>query len=504
MNVSHLGYKKVDDSFIATAMELLSFPESKKQPAGLYNYRRNSSASMVFTSAIRQLRMFEILLVFNQPTKVSVDYGDGTIVKLEGLSITTPAHDYAEPNIISVKLDFEIPANLTSFSVTNWGVSFGQSFPMKFSWFPNLKTLTFNNTYFNKFDDSVLFSAINRLTLVGGPGSTSPSELSPPLELTRNMKLDYLNLGNYNLDNPDMNGLSELFEQQPALNNLQLFYTRIGPSSISQSMSRLEKLATLNITETTANSPNCFQALPFVISQLKALSSLTLRSFAVVDISGLFSEQSLVKATLNSLTISGCTALPSNLGDGFFQMEKLKTIVFDSLTYSETVAGITRNYVDNFIDFIYGQVSGHAPMTGTSASLLRSMTVSISRSSQPLGEYRSPSGYIAGASNGSPASSLEKIWVMVNQYAHNWLYTINYISVSISKVVGNVAVTVVCATKHNLRAGASIRISGADQAGYNGTFSVASIVDDYTLKFNLASGVEPGTATGTILLSSNL
>ncbi len=494
----------MDSSFIPSNMELLGFPLAKTAKLGLFNLKSNSSSSMVFSSAIKTSVFPQIVLTFNQATKVTLNYGDGTILQFEGTTITTGSHNYTDSNYIRVIVEIEITANLIAFSVTNWGTLFGNEFPMRFAYYPNLKTLTFNNTWFNRFDDGIYFSAIVSLTLVGGSSSTSPSDTFPPIGLTDNMQLNYLNLGNYDFSNGDTNKLDVLFFQQKNLTSLDLWYTRISASSLPQSMAGLTRLSSLRIVETSGNSPNVFPKIPFVITQLPALNSMILQSFAVSDVTALFDPQSIVKDTLTSLTLTGCTALPSNLGDYFYQLSKIKTIIFDSLTYTETVSGITRNFVDNFIDFIYSQVIGHAPITGTSASLLRSMTVSVSKSSQPTGEYKSPAGYVAGTANGSPASSLEKIWVMVNQYAHNWLYTINYISVTLSKVVGNVAVTVVCASKHNLRADASIKISGADQSGYNGSFTVASVVDDYTIKFNLSAGIEPGTATGTILLSSNL
>lgn len=39
---------------------------------------------------------------------------------------------------------------------------------------------------------------------------------------------------------------------------------------------------------------------------------------------------------------------------------------------------------------------------------------------RPSGEYQAPSGFVKGVSNGNPATPMEKVYVLQNNYAHSW------------------------------------------------------------------------------------
>ena len=71
---------------------------------------------------------------------------------------------------------------------------------------------------------------------------------------------------------------------------------------------------------------------------------------------------------------------------------------------------------------------------------------------------------------------------------------------SISASATGVSATVTCKTDdidHGLQIGASVTITGVTTAGYNGTFAVASIIDDYTFTYN--SGANSIGATTPVL-----
>lgn len=77
-------------------------------------------------------------------------------------------------------------------------------------------------------------------------------------------------------------------------------------------------------------------------------------------------------------------------------------------------------YIDNMYNFITSEAS-----IASGNTKFRQMTMSIVNTeiiTTPSGTYQQPAGFVLGVSNGTPASPLEKIWVMVNQYQHTWSY----------------------------------------------------------------------------------
>ena len=89
---------------------------------------------------------------------------------------------------------------------------------------------------------------------------------------------------------------------------------------------------------------------------------------------------------------------------------------------------LTSARIDAFVSSFYSLVIANAPITGVYANLLRNMNMAIGEittgdgTAIPSGIYQQPAGYVSGSNNGTPASSLEMIWVMVHQYAHSWTY----------------------------------------------------------------------------------
>lgn len=82
------------------------------------------------------------------------------------------------------------------------------------------------------------------------------------------------------------------------------------------------------------------------------------------------------------------------------------------------------SFVNNFYDFVVTNAS-----MSVGATPFRNMTIDAygtnisdqDNSTRPSGTYQQPSGYVQGSSNGTPASPMEKIWVLTNQYGHTWI-----------------------------------------------------------------------------------
>lgn len=164
-----------------------------------------------------------------------------------------------------------------------------------------------------------------------------------------------------------------------------------------------------NLTQLTSISFQAaasFGAIPAALNGMVALQSLNLQQCDINDWGNL---NNLINLTFISL--SNNTNLPTSLPSYLSLLTKLKTLTL-AFTWQ------SQSRVDTFVDNFYNFIVANAPMVGNASSSFRSMTVTITGSFSPTGTYQQPSGYVAGSSNGSPASQKEKIWVLVNQYSH--------------------------------------------------------------------------------------
>ena len=77
------------------------------------------------------------------------------------------------------------------------------------------------------------------------------------------------------------------------------------------------------------------------------------------------------------------------------------------------------------ITSVYNFIIANASMTGLASLPFRGMSINTyyapsNKTPRPSGTYQQPTGYVQGSNNGTPASAMEMIWVLVNQYAHVW------------------------------------------------------------------------------------
>jgi len=183
--------------------------------------------------------------------------------------------------------------------------------------------------------------------------------------------------------------------------NSYLTTVQIGGSSwnagaVPSFVNKLLGLKTLDLTQVSGN-----------------LSTTTFTSF------GNFANCIL----LEHINCSRITTMPTTIPSWFSVLTKLKTI-------TAPAAYGTLARVNAFVDSLYDFVVANSFITGTSATPFRNMIIHIYGSStndmngsvRPSGTYQQPAGYSPGVSNGSPASQMEKIWVMTFQYSHTWTY----------------------------------------------------------------------------------
>lgn len=114
----------------------------------------------------------------------------------------------------------------------------------------------------------------------------------------------------------------------------------------------------------------------------------------------------------------------TNIPPWVSSLTKLKKVV----AYS--TFGHSQARTDTWVDNVYNFVVANALITGTDDDPFRAMDFDLvptnpshipTYNKRPSGIYQQPAGYVQGSNNGTPASPMERIWVLENQYGHTWL-----------------------------------------------------------------------------------
>ena len=124
---------------------------------------------------------------------------------------------------------------------------------------------------------------------------------------------------------------------------------------------------------------------------------------------------------LTTMNFHNVTNMPATLPIGIETCPSLKA-------YSTNSSYKTQVRIDNVITDAYNRVNTYASKT-VGNTLLRQVTwtnaiaaTAFGFNNRPTGIYQQPTGYIQGSNNGTPASPMEMVWVLVNQY--KWKITL--------------------------------------------------------------------------------
>lgn len=132
--------------------------------------------------------------------------------------------------------------------------------------------------------------------------------------------------------------------------------------------------------------------------------------------------------SLTTITLTGCNSFTNTLPAYLSVLTQLKSIGYAGVSYNRSVG-----WIDALVDNWYSFIVAHAALTGSAAMPFRGMSFDVrsvdpvntpSNAQVPSGTYQAPAGFSLGVDNGQPVSSLEKIYVLENQYAHKWLYRV--------------------------------------------------------------------------------
>ncbi|WP_442589199.1 hypothetical protein ACSBL2_24585 [Pedobacter sp. AW31-3R] len=388
------------------------------------------------------------ILIFNEATQVSINYGNGIVINYPTTQTAVGSHTfhiYAKgSNTFSTPpayafTKYVYPDGLTDadrtvniqyrrdllkqfLSVSNTFLIV-QDLAFEFAKHPSLEifqmTLTNIVNRFNlKSVNAISNPKLINLFINSSFANTSPYYTQIPIEIF-DLPLTNLTMGGIGYKSVTFakNNFDKLPLLKNTLTNLSLAETSLAdtnngegplPEQITE-LSKLRYLACINTRHTV---------IPAMINQLTGLTTLsynyTSTLLSVGDISALTNLKTINHT--NAYSIS--TDIPSYYAQ---TMVKLVTWTFSG-------AFRTQERMLSFIDNMYSFITSNAAISASGSSSFRTMVISINETTNndgtviPEGIYQQPTEYIKDISNGNPSSSLEKIWVLVNQYAHTWTY----------------------------------------------------------------------------------
>lgn len=433
----------------------------------------------------------------------TIDYGDGTSVTValvanvnKGFNDAAIQHVFSNPFQAGVDklitFTFEHPDNVVEIGFGYCGCK--TNLPANLNYYKNLRVLRFWGT-------------------TGGSPNSIQRVIFFPFEI---LDLQYLEEVTFTqtfqmgsgFDNkiPDVlfNKPLTSLEYQEALgdnfadNNIALIYQLagtllnlgIGDNRASSTLTALPDDSAYgfqhltSLTSFNSQNRNAFPTFPAVLNQIPTLVSINVGD-SQFGSSGWGDLSNLVN--LVTLTLTGSLLMPDSVPTWLIYTTKLKNFVMTNV-YT------TLSRIDNFIDSLYTFIDANTAKTGTSADQFRSMVINLT-GVQATGVYQQPSGYSSGSSNGSPASQQEKIWILVNQYAHT--VTRTQYNVTAITVGSSTQITLNVAPGANFRVGSVISF-----LGITGTVGAVLNSTDHTITNIAGSVVTVSTnTTGTAYTS---
>jgi len=252
---------------------------------------------------------------------------------------------------------------------------------------------------------------------------------------TSNQVVTQLNFTNARVSSVDYSGLTFGATSDILFDNVLILSTITHPASIaliddfrlngSIVTSQDHSFITSNIRVYQIIGNNSMQSLVIPTTgtiQICQIRNNTNALFTALDISGL-----TLKSNASSFYIDGNTSLTSMpMITGSYDVGTIIDMGGNSsLDVPFPVGSVLRAitmYFDN--DMSVGSVNTTVDTWYTNRALFSGIAKAMflnGGNAEPTGTYQAPSGFVLGSSDGTPASQLEKIYVLVNNY--NWSVT---------------------------------------------------------------------------------
>ena len=372
----------------------------------------------------------ELKMTFTSPVSVKVDFGNGVVNTYNSILgvflMSNPGNigaaqssgNYIYPDGLNIERKIKLTiSNPDALSYINFQLLAikEQVLFINFNLYKNLTGLAFRYLGGRILDIDASF--LNLTSFVEYTSFGSFSLVSkfygaiPDVILAKNT-LKTLAIGDagFNGKTFAQSKLDQVATSFPDLEAFSIYLTNLtdtngGQGALPSNFVNLTKLREFTIDQGRyTKPPDILNYIP-ALERINIVYSNYLTSFG--DLSVMASRLKLLNFTYQN---NSPTTLP-------VWMSAATSLKFFLMT--DSLIGTTR--VNLWVDNWYAFIVASAAISGANTLPFRGMTHRISGTNGiPSGTYQQPSGYVAGVSNGTPASQKEKVWVMVNQYGHNW------------------------------------------------------------------------------------
>lgn len=351
--------------------------------------------------------------------KIFIDLGDDipiwskefTTANKVHYSVAIPPliHQFPDSQLRTAKVWFEHPSRVYGF-FTNY-VYFAGEFPKDLILF-NLSNLTLNQGSFDSFPVILKSGIFTNLTL----GNITTNRLNYIPNWITQSKITVLNLINtFNLIDKNVNNMDKLIN----IKGLTALMLNV-PLSINSFHDNLKDIPTLKSLIFGGSS---LPSLTQEITNCKQLTTIAAGYYNSTSSNSAFNSwgTGITNMKLTTLIFNACYNLPTDPPLGIETVPTLKT-------YTTGSSYRTQERSDESITKMYDKVKEFASKS-VGNTLLRQVAWSSSiatsvygYNTRPTGIYQQPAGFVLGSNNGSPASPMEMVWVLVNQY--KWKITL--------------------------------------------------------------------------------
>lgn len=431
-----MSINQFNNKIVSFGQSVINYPSGiTLQGQGIYFPNSNANNNAYFQ------------LSFKESTQVIINYGNGVVITYGTTQISSTLHTfyifskgenslgthpvygipkYAFPDglenasrIINIQYRRDL---LTRFIMAANSFLTIQDLAFEFAKHPALEIfqIALANVIRNLNLTSVNAQYNSKLINVGinsSFSSTSPYYRKIPIEIF-SLPLTSLSVGTGVFDSISFadSNLDKIALLKDTLINLSLGETRLSDNVMG------EGPLPPNFSELKITSLQCpntrHTVIPAVVNSITTLRTLqyAYSSYLVEigDISALTQLRTLSHINAYSIT----TEIPAYYASTMINL----------VTWNYSGCFRTSERMTSFIGNVYTFIINNAQMTGSGTLPLRALSIYVGETTAgdgtvvPDGIFQQPSGYISGVSNGTPTTSLEKIWVLRNQYLHTWTY----------------------------------------------------------------------------------
>jgi hypothetical protein len=302
-----------------------------------------------------------------------------------------------------------------------------QTLKLSFSEYTNLGIFVLTGNYLLDIDDSYLsntsIKTLNFGTLTFNMGSKYYGVI--PIVLLTNKTYTSFSyttpLGGVDFATSNLDKFVNLKSTLTTLglNTCSLGDTNGSNGALPDNFNQLANLTSLSLIR------NNYTTIP---PQVNTIPSLQIFGCGSVNLTSWGDLSALVNLT--NFTMDECRNMPAYCPAYVTNFTKLRVLRF--ATFSKGGAGGDASSnparLDALVSSVYSIWNINAPKTGSNNIQYRGLqiylaaTEALTSSDAPSGTYQQPSGYLQGSNNGTPATSREMIWVLVNQYACTVIY----------------------------------------------------------------------------------